>query len=106
MLANVPPGLEVAVSTSPVMSGFRFVGITHEGVNKGSAMRAVATEYGIDLRDAMYVGDANNDLSALQVVGCPIAMGNADPAVLRLANRSVGHVDDGGLAEALQLAIA
>jgi len=99
-------GLEVAQSTSPLMPDTQFVGMTREGVTKGNAMRLIADEYGIALQDVMYVGDAMNDLSALQVVGHPIAMGNADPAVLKAAERSVGHVDQGGLAEALEIAIA
>jgi hydroxymethylpyrimidine pyrophosphatase-like HAD family hydrolase len=100
------PGLEVAQSTSPVMLGTRFIGITREGVSKGSAIRSVAAEYGVDLQDVMYVGDSGNDLSALEIVGYPIAMANSEAAVLRAAKHTVGHVDAGGLAEALQLAVA
>jgi Cof subfamily protein (haloacid dehalogenase superfamily) len=99
------PGLEVAQSSSPLMPDTQFVGLTHEGVTKGSAMSAVAAEYGIALADVMYVGDAGNDLSALRVVGHPIAMANADPAVIAAAEHTVGHVDAGGLAEALELAL-
>ncbi|MFL6602814.1 MAG: HAD-IIB family hydrolase [Steroidobacteraceae bacterium] len=99
------PGLEVAQSGSPLMPDTQFVGLTHEGVTKGSAMRSVAEGYGIPLQDVMYVGDAGNDLSALRIVGHPIAMGNADPAVLEAAGHAVGHVNQGGLAEALEIAI-
>lgn len=98
-------GIEIAASSSPLMPNTVFVGLTHAGVSKGSAMRAIATEYGIDLRDVMYVGDAPNDLPALKIVGQPIAMANAHPAVLAAAARTVGHVDDAGLAEALLLAL-
>jgi len=100
------PGLEVAQSGSPLMPDTQFVGLTRAGVTKGSAMSSVAEEYGIPLRDVMYVGDSGNDISALRIVGHPIAMGNADPAVLEAAGRSVGHVDDGGVADALELAIS
>ena len=99
------PGLEVAQSGSPLMPDTQFVGLTREGVTKGSAMRSIAAEYGVPLRDAMYVGDSGNDLSALRIVGHPIAMGNADPAVLAAGLHVVGHVDDGGLAEALEMAL-
>lgn len=98
--------VEIAQSSSPLMPDTVFVGLTREGVSKGSALRTVAAEYGIDLRDVMYVGDAPNDLPALRVVGQPIAMGNADPAVIHVAKRIVGHVNDGGLADALLLAVA
>lgn len=97
-------GLEVAQSTSPVMSETRFVGLTREGVNKGSAMRTIATALGVDLADVMYVGDSGNDLAALRIVGHPVAMGNADGGVLSVASRIVGDVEEGGLAEALRWA--
>jgi Cof subfamily protein (haloacid dehalogenase superfamily) len=96
---------EIAQSTSPLMPDVRFVGLTPKGVNKGSAIHAVATTYGVDLDDVMYVGDAGNDLPALRLVGHPIAMGNADPAVLEAAVCTVGHVDHGGLAQAISFAL-
>jgi Cof subfamily protein (haloacid dehalogenase superfamily) len=99
------PGLEVAQSGSPLMPNTQFVGLTREGVTKGAAITNVAAAYGVDLKDVMYVGDSGNDLSALRVVGHPIAMGNADPDVLKAAGRVVGRADDGGLADALEFAI-
>lgn len=101
-----PPDLEMAHSTSPLMPDVRFVGLTRKGVSKGSAMREIAAAYRVDMRDVMYIGDSGNDISALRVVGHPIAMGNADPAVIKAAGRTVGHVDEAGLAEALQIALA
>ena len=104
--ASPHPGLEVAQSSSPLMPDTQFVGLTHAGVTKGSAMRGIAEELGVSMQHVMYVGDAGNDLSALRVVGFPIAMGNADPAVKAAAKHTVDHVDHGGLAQALELAIA
>lgn len=107
----VPPGLtedlqglEVAKSSSPLMPDVRFIGMTREGVSKGSAITTLAAAYGIDLADVMYVGDAGNDLPAFRVVGHPIAMGNAESSVLNAVERVVSHVDAGGLAQALNLA--
>ena len=105
-MAIAHPGLEVAQSTSPLMPDTQFVGLTREGVTKGSALRSVAEEYGVSLEDVMYVGDAGNDLSALRIVGHPIAMGNADPAVIEVAKHTVDHVDRGGLARALEMALS
>jgi Cof subfamily protein (haloacid dehalogenase superfamily) len=100
------PGLEIAQSISPLMPGAHFVGLTNAGVSKGAAIGSVAAQYGIALEDVMYVGDAGNDLSALRIVGHPVAMGNADRVVLEVTRRHVGHVDEGGLAEALDEATA
>jgi Cof subfamily protein (haloacid dehalogenase superfamily) len=98
------PGLELSSSTSPVMPDTLFVNMTASGVDKGSAVRTVAADYGISLDDVMFVGDGNNDLGAMQAVGYPVAMANADASVLAIVRHVVGHVDDGGLAEALDLA--
>jgi hydroxymethylpyrimidine pyrophosphatase-like HAD family hydrolase len=105
-LATPRAGLEIAQSTSPLMPDARFVGLTRAGVSKGSAMKTIAAAYRVDMKEVMYVGDAGNDLSALRVVGVPVAMGNADPAVIAAARHTVGHVNAGGLAEAFDLAIA
>jgi Cof subfamily protein (haloacid dehalogenase superfamily) len=100
------PGLEVSQSTSPLMPGTQFVGFTRDGVSKASAMRTIAREYGIAMQNVMYIGDSGNDISALRVVGHAIAMANSDPAVLEVAEHVVAHVDDGGVADALRIAIA
>jgi Cof subfamily protein (haloacid dehalogenase superfamily) len=105
-ISETPPGLEIAQSTSPLMPDVRFVGMTLQGVSKGSAIRALATAYEVEVDDVMYVGDAGNDLPALKVVGHPIAMANADPAVIAAAQCTVAHVDAGGLAQALSLALS
>jgi Cof subfamily protein (haloacid dehalogenase superfamily) len=101
-----PADLEMAQSTSPLMPNVSFVGLTRKGVSKGTAMREIAAAYRVDMRDVMYIGDSGNDISALRVVGHPIAMANADPKVIEAAGRTVGHVDEAGVAEALRLAIA
>jgi Cof subfamily protein (haloacid dehalogenase superfamily) len=106
VVAAAPPGVEVAQSTSPLMPETRFIGLTHAGVSKGSAIRSLVDEYGISLAEVMYVGDAGNDLSALQIVGYPVAMANASRDVLAVARRIVAHVDLGGVAEALDAALA
>jgi Cof subfamily protein (haloacid dehalogenase superfamily) len=98
-------GLEVALSSSPLMPDTTFVGVTRAGVSKGTAMASIAEQYEIDLRDVMYVGDSDNDLEAMRKAGCPVAMQNASPAVLQAAKHVVPHVDEGGLAEALALAL-
>jgi Cof subfamily protein (haloacid dehalogenase superfamily) len=104
-IASAPANLEVAQSSSPLMPQTQFVGLTRAGVTKGSALRAVAEKYGIGLQHTMYVGDAGNDLPALRVAGVAVAMGNAHAAVIAEADHVVGDVDEGGLSEAIELAI-
>ena len=98
-------GLEIALSSSPLMADTTFVGITRAGISKGSAIAELAKEYEIEMRDVMYVGDSDNDLCALEKVGCPVAMENGSPAVLKAAQHVVPHVDQGGVADAMELAL-
>jgi Cof subfamily protein (haloacid dehalogenase superfamily) len=98
-------GLEIALSSSPLMADTTFVGVTRAGVSKGSAIAQLAQDYGIEMSDVMYVGDSDNDLCALEQVGCPVAMQNGSPAVLKAAKHVVPHVDEGGVADAMELAL-
>lgn len=105
MLAQSHPGIDIWPSTSPLMPDTLFVALLPTGVNKGTGVQALAEEYDIPLSEIMFVGDAWNDMPALQVVGHPVAMANAESEALAVARHVVGHVDNGGLAEALMLAV-
>ena len=105
-IAAPHPQLEIAHATSPLMPDTHFIGLTARGVSKGSALRSVAEAYGISLEDTMYIGDAGNDLPALTIAGHPVAMQDASPAVLALARHVVGRAEDGGVAQALGIAMA
>jgi len=104
-LSEPYPGLEVAASTSPLMPATTFVMITKTGVSKASALRAIAEKDGVPLAEVMHVGDGHNDIEAMAEVGFPVAMGNAPPEVHHAARFHVGHVDRGGLVEALEMAL-
>jgi Cof subfamily protein (haloacid dehalogenase superfamily) len=106
VLAEPHDGLTVSPSLSPIMPDTLFVNLTPAGVDKASAVRAVAREYGVPLERVMVVGDGANDAAAMRIVGWPVAMGNAEPEVRAIARHEVAHVDEEGLVEALEMAIA
>jgi Cof subfamily protein (haloacid dehalogenase superfamily) len=106
VLAEPHGDLEISPSTSPIMPQTRFINMTPPGVSKASAVRAIATKYGVPLTSVMFVGDGGNDVEAMRTVGFPVAMGNAEPAAKSVAWREVGHVDDDGLASALSIALS
>ncbi|WP_034384184.1 Cof-type HAD-IIB family hydrolase [Deinococcus sp. YIM 77859] len=103
--AEPHPGLDLHPAGSPVMPDVTFISVTRAGVSKGSAVTRVAAAYGVPLSRVMMVGDGHNDVSALQVVGHPVAMGNAEAEARAAARYHVAHVDAGGLVEAVGLAL-
>lgn len=104
-LAEPHPGLEVSPSTSPVMADTTFVNMTPSGVTKATAVRTIALSYGLTLDQVMFVGDGGNDVPPMRIVGHPVAMANAEHEARAIATHVVGDVDDGGLADALELAL-
>ncbi|WP_261663800.1 Cof-type HAD-IIB family hydrolase [Deinococcus sp. Marseille-Q6407] len=102
--AITPAGVALHPAGSPRMTETLFVSMTAPGISKGSAIRRIAETYGLSLERSMMVGDGENDLQAMAVVGHPVAMGNAEPVVKAAARHQVSHVDQGGLLEALALA--
>ena len=70
-------------------------------MDKGHALAELARRYGISLADCAAVGDSDNDLGMLRVVGHPIAMGNAKDSIKAMACRVVGDNAHDGVAEAI-----
>jgi Cof subfamily protein (haloacid dehalogenase superfamily) len=105
-MSAVPTGCMASSATSPMIPGYNFVSITATGVTKASGVTAIAALIGCDLAEVMMVGDGQNDVSAMQVVGHPVAMGNAHLEAVAVALHHVADVDNDGAADALRLAIA
>jgi Cof subfamily protein (haloacid dehalogenase superfamily) len=95
----------ITLSHSPVMPDTAFVSFMPRGVDKASAVRVLAGAQGVSLKRVMMVGDGYNDLGVMEVVGHPVAMGNAEPELHAIARHRVAHVDREGLVEALELAM-
>ncbi|UBV43777.1 Cof-type HAD-IIB family hydrolase [Deinococcus taeanensis] len=104
--AEAHPGMELHPAGSPVMPEVMFISVTAAGVSKGTAVQRVAAQYGLDMDRVMMVGDGENDVTAMRVVGHPVAMGNADAPAVAASRYRVAHVDDGGLREAVELALS
>ena len=100
------PAVDVVVASQPDIPETCFSSVTAKGVSKAAAARWLAAHYGLTIESVAMVGDGDNDLEAIQTVGLGIAMGNGTHAVRAAANAVVRSVDDGGLADAIDLAIA
>jgi Cof subfamily protein (haloacid dehalogenase superfamily) len=95
-LAQSPSDFDI--TTSEINS----IEITHHGVNKGSALREIATITGIPLQHMMVIGDSPNDLPMFAEAGLSVAMGNATPEVKQAADRLAPSNDEGGALWAIQ----
>lgn len=105
-VAAAPARCTASAATSPLMPGWNFVSVTADTVSKASGIVALAGILGLTIEQVMMVGDGQNDVSALSVAGFPVAMGNAHPDAIAVSLVQVADVEDDGVAEALDLAIA
>ncbi len=70
--------------------------------NKGTALALVAERYGIPQAQTLAFGDSWNDVPMLQWAGMGIAVANAKPEVLSVADRVVGGNAEDGVGIALE----
>jgi Cof subfamily protein (haloacid dehalogenase superfamily) len=80
--------------------------IVPAGVNKWTGMAALLADLGIPAAALAAVGDGGNDLELLMGAGVGVAMGNAVPEVLAVADMVVADHDSGGVAEAVDLILS
>ncbi len=78
------------------------VELSAPGVTKATGLATVAADHGVDQADILAFGDMPNDIPMLSWVGHGVAMGNAHPAVIEVADEiTASHVAD-GLAQVLE----
>lgn len=73
--------------------------VAAKGVTKGAAIAALATKMGLTAEDVAAVGDMPNDVSMLEWVGEPWAVGNAHPEVLAVTENRLPHHDESPVAQ-------
>lgn len=72
-----------------------------KNVSKGNGLIRLAELLGIQLENIMACGDEENDLSMLEVVGFPVAMGNATPEVKAVCSYVTKTNEESGVAQAI-----
>jgi hydroxymethylpyrimidine pyrophosphatase-like HAD family hydrolase len=82
LATSTPPSCFAASAGSHAMSKVRFITLTRTGVDKGDAVRWVASHLGVDVAECAAVGDSSGDVPMLEAVGWPYVMADA-PAWLR-----------------------
>ena len=76
--------------------------IVPRGASKGDGLRRVLDRLAVDPAQTLAIGDGENDIEMLQLVGLGVAMGNAGVAVKRAADAVTATNDADGVALALE----
>lgn len=98
--------VQLSTATSPALPDASFISVTQAGVSKGDAVRFLAQTLRLDLARVMAVGDSDGDAPMLDVVGFPVVMANASSLLLERYARAVPSVEDCGVVDALEQAVA
>jgi Cof subfamily protein (haloacid dehalogenase superfamily) len=104
--AYVDVNSELTALFSPALSISRthprLVEGTARGIDKGQGVLRLCHMLGIDPARVLAIGDSDNDIPMLAAVGCGVAMGNASPGVLAVANWVAPPIEEDGAAIALR----
>lgn len=84
------------------LGGRESVDVVPSGCSKAVGAREVLRRLGVDFREVMSIGDAENDLELLSLVGYPVAMGNASDSVKEISCYVTSSNDEDGVAKALK----
>lgn len=88
-----------------IVSGERWLDISHSNANKGFALNILQKQLSISKEETMVFGDYNNDLKMLELADYSYAMENAHPKVKETANYKTKSNDDCGVEFVLQKVI-
>lgn len=78
------------------------VEVSPHGVTKATGLAEVARRHGVPAADVVAFGDMPNDLEMLRWAGHGVAMGNAHPALLEVADEVTASNAEDGLALVLE----
>ena len=80
---------------------YHSLGIFGAEADKGSALRFVLAQMGLQAQEVLAIGDNSNDRPMLELAGFAVAMGNATDEVKAMADAIAPTNDEGGVAWAL-----
>lgn len=81
-----------------VQSEPTYLEVLPPGVNKAAMLDEVERLYGVAPIDVVAFGDELNDLELLRAAGTAVAMGNANPEIVRYADHQIGPNDSDAIA--------
>jgi Cof subfamily protein (haloacid dehalogenase superfamily) len=78
-----------------------YLDVTNPTADKGTAVRAIAKWYGLEVSEVAVLGDQSNDVPMFAVAGLSIAMANAPPSVAARAHEHTASNEQDGWAAAI-----
>jgi hypothetical protein len=84
-----------------VSGGMQNIEVTNKGISKASGLRWLGDKLGISMEEMMVFGDSGNDIEMIREAGIGIAMANAEPEVLQIADFVTKSNDESGIAYAI-----
>lgn len=78
------------------------VDIMPKDSDKAKGIMATLEYYGLDVKNAMSIGDGNNDLEMLLFTGVGVAMGNGNSDVKSIADYVTDDIDNDGWVKAMK----
>jgi len=96
-LDDLPDGVQVMVSNR-----YDLIQVMPAGVDKANALAALVARWGLGLEHVIAFGDDVNDVGMLQRSAIGVAVRNAVPEVLAVADRVTGTPDEQGVADVVE----
>ena len=101
-LENAAKLLSENTSISVTSSGANNIEIMHKNATKGEALKEIAKIYGINLENAVAIGDNLNDQAMLDIVGYSVAMKNGSTILKEQAKYVTEKTNsEGGVADTI-----
>lgn len=102
MLASVQPALQGLVDVTHSNANDCLVEISAQGVSKAATLANLCGAWGIAPSDVVAFGDMPNDIDMLRWAGRGVAVANAHPDVLAVADEVTAGVEHDGVAMVLE----
>jgi len=101
-LENAAKLLSENTSISVTSSGANNIEIMHKNATKGEALKEIAKIYGINLENAVAIGDNLNDQAMIDIVGYSVAMKNGNTILKEQAKYVTEKTNsEGGVADTI-----
>lgn len=83
-------------------TGFGLVEIAAAGISKGTGLAELADQLGVSAQESAAFGDMPNDIPMLRWAGHGVAVANAHPEVLAIADEITAAYSEDGVAQVLE----